>query len=471
MLPAMSESERSTESPKEAAPAAAETPEQAIDREVREKLTALDAEVDAGRVTMLTYNERRKALVTDARERKAKLQAAAPPPPGPDEPKADAKLDGSADAKRPEDKPSVPGWAQPKAMKHWSAGGRGDDPTVRKVHAPLGNGIGDGKAFFFLFGLRTASDNDQRFLAAEMEHIGDDIEVLRKNGYTVVVDPQGTREDFLGAVSGQGEGAAGLTPAGIYWSAHGAPDGSVLTCDGGELAPRDLDPNRVSKDLRLVIFGSCYVGSRVRTWRQALGGHPLVVGWGRPVTIDRVVQFLDPDPECTTGLGDLIARYIVGDAPIPGETPERYSPLADAALQGRVGNLADRVRAVAEKLDARWREQPKWLDIEVPLEDDRTRVCEVFIVDSAEPFSEGEPLLAVEADVGEWSGVVEPQLLFGAQSAPGYARVALVKGETDVPRIVTQGFLPLARVRDQDLAALVHQVAASADDLARRIFG
>ena len=101
----------------------------------------------------------------------------------------------------------------------------------------------------------------------------------------------------------------------------------------------------------------------------------------------------------------------------------------------------------------------------------RTEKRMQFVVDSTEPYNEGEPLLAVEADVGEITSVVDPAMLLAGFSNPGYARVALVKGETEMPRIVAQGFLPLARVRDTDLAALVYQVAAHADELEKRIFG
>ena len=176
--------------------------------------------------------------------------------------------------------------------KTWSVGTRTDDPTRRVVHPPAADGIGTGKAFLFLFGFRIHSPRDQEFLEKELKEIEDDIAVLRDAGYTVVVDPQATRQDLLDAVTGRGEGVEKLVPAGIYWSAHGSEDGSVQTCDGGFVRPDDLEPERVDPGLRLMIFASCYVGSRSRTWRKALGGRPMVVGWGRPVTIDRAVEFL-----------------------------------------------------------------------------------------------------------------------------------------------------------------------------------
>lgn len=361
--------------------------------------------------------------------------------------------------------------AEDRGVKRWSEGSRTDDPDARKVHPPLAQGIGSGKAFFFLFGFKKSSPVDQKMLEMELAHIDDDIEVLRNAGYTVVVDTQATRPELISAVGGNGEGAAGLTPAGFYWSAHGHQDGSVECCDGDRIKPEDLDEVEVSPGLRVAIFGACYVGCRSQTWRKALGGHPLVVGWGRPVTIDRAVDFLQPSPETETDLDDLIRRFLLTDAPLPGATTERYSPVAEAAARGRIANLQERVETLADMLAAPWREQEQFLEIRVPLDGGRFHVAKVFVIDSAEPFSEGEPMLGVEADVGELSALVDLNMALAGLGTPSYARVALVESDTDMPTIVAQGFLPLARVRDQDLAALVYQVAQWADTLEERIFG
>lgn len=355
--------------------------------------------------------------------------------------------------------------------KTWSAGTRTDDPTKRVVHPPTADGIGTGKAFLFLFGFRIHSPRDQEFLEKELKEIEDDIAVLRNAGYTVVVDPQATRKDLLDAVTGQGEGVEKLVPAGIYWSAHGSEDGSVQTCDGGFVVPDDLEPDRVDPGLRLMIFASCYVGSRSRTWRKALGGRPMVVGWGRPVTIDRAVEFLQSRADTETDLDDLIRRYLLADAPIPGEGGLAYAPVDDAASRGRLGDVPERLRTVVEMLGAKWRTEPHWVEVDVPLEDNRWEKAKVFVVESSEPYCEGEPMLAVESDVGELTAVVDPQMLLSGFGGPGYARVSLVKSGTDMPRIVVQGFLPIARARDQDLAALVYQVAQVSDHLEQRIFG
>ena len=245
--------------------------------------------------------------------------------------------------------------------------------------------------------------------------------------------------------------------------------GAIETCDGGTIRPEDIDPATVSPELRLMIFSACYTGSRSTTWRKALGGRPLVVGWGRPVTITRAVDFLTPDPDTDTDLDDLIERYLLKDTALPGAMTQSYSPLS--AQRGRIADLPERIEKVADLLRARWQEKDGHLQLYVPLPEGRKQLVEAFVIDCAEPFNEGEPLLAIQSDVGELSAIVDPALLLAGFGQPGYARVALISGETDMPNIVAQGFLPLSRVRDRDLAALIYQVASLGDALENRIFG
>lgn len=360
--------------------------------------------------------------------------------------------------------------AKKSGPKHWSEGGRSDDPNVRVVHAPLAEGIGTGKSFFFLFGYKRASTKDQEMMKQELAQIDDDIETLRKAGYTVVLDPQGTRDDFIAAVNGTGAGAEGLVPAGLFWSAHGHSDGALECCDGGTVQISDLEPEKVSPGLRLVVFSACYVGSRSRTWRKALGGKALVVGWGRPVTIERAVDFLVPDAETTTDLDDLIARWLLTDTALPEDTASVALPAAAATL-GRVGALPDRIKTIAEMLGARWREHENRLQLDVPLPGERSQVVDVFIADATEPFAEGELLFGAEADVGELSNLITAEMLLAGVGRVGWARIALVKSDTDMPRVVTQSFASWNNTTDQQLAAHVYQVAEKADSLERTIFG
>ncbi len=454
---------------------------------VRRELATLDAQKRDGKLTAFEHAAKRKTLLKGVAAQTKPRFGAAPTEPakptdhpaeGTAEPAAPDTTDGKKPAaeERPPEVKMPEAWAKKDKQrragpKTWTEGARTDDPTKRVVHAPVAEGFGTGKAFLFLFGFRIHSPRDQEFLEKELKELDDDIAVLRGAGYTVVVDPQATRQDLLDAVTGRGEGVEQLAPAGVYWSAHGSEDGSVQTCDGGHVAPDDLQPDQVHAGLRLMVFASCYVGSRSRTWRKALGGRPMVVGWGRPVTIDRAVEFLQSRADTETDLDDLIRRYLLTDAPIPGEDGLAYAPVDDASSRGRLGDVPERLRTVVEMLGAKWKTEPHWVQVDVPLEDRRWEQVKVFVVESSEPYCEGEPMLAAESDVGELTAVVDPATLLSGFGGPGYARVSLVKSGTDMPRIVVQGFLPIARARDQDLAALVYQVAQVADRLEQRIFG
>jgi hypothetical protein len=352
-------------------------------------------------------------------------------------------------------------------------GGIQEDKSLRVVHKPLASGIGTGKAFFFLFGFKIASEIDQGMLKREMEQIDDDIEVLRNAGYTVVVDPQASREDFMATLysEGAGEGVAGLIPAGFYWSAHGHADGGIETCDGSLVHANEVDTSKVNPGLRLAIFGACYVGARSTTWKKALGGKALIVGWGRPVTIERAVDFLEPDDATNTDLDDLIRRWLLTDDPLPDDSHEQEGVPDSPIKRGRIGELSGRIATISEMLAARWREVDNHLQLEVPLANQRTQLVDIFVADASEPFCEGEVLFGAESNVGELTALTDVSALLSSIGHAGYGRIALVKSETDMPRIVSQAFAPLSRSTDQHLAAQIFQVASKADALESKIFG
>lgn len=445
------------------------------DEALAAELARLDAEHTAGRLSTYEFNRARKAARERARaEQGAKRAEAEPGATAAEVAFSDpARAPEATPAAEPEPTPapaSAPqGWGDGGGTKHWEKRGRADDPSVRVVHAPTAPGIGDGKVFLFVFGLRTARDIDQKMVARELEQIGDDVEVLRAHGFTVVVDPQGSKQDFFDALYGEAEGASGLVPAGIYWSAHGHDDGSVECCDGSRVAPGDVDTARVSPGLRLMVMGACYTGAYARTWRKVLGGHPLVVGWGRPVTIDRAVEFLQSNPDTENDLDDLIARYLLADNPI-APLPEQ-GVQAPAYQAGSKVDLVERLPRIAELLGARYREQENWLEMRVPLPSGREHTVRLFTLLGQREFLEGRVLVATESDVGELSALVEIPALLQGIAAPGFVRVTLVKGRADMPDIVAQAFLPHAHASDVDIAALAFQTAEVGDDLERRIFG
>jgi hypothetical protein len=423
----------------------------------------------AGTITTYALNAGRRAALQAARERLGDAgteragtpSAASGESAGPSEPTA-----AEATAPLPED--AGPWAGTPSGPKYWSAAGRGDDPTVRVVHAPTAAGVGSEKAFLFLFGLKRSREIDRKMIERELAELDDDIATLREAGFTVVVDPQGSKQDFLQALYGQGAGVEGLVPAGLYWSAHGHDDGSIECCDAARVSPKDVDTARVSPGLKLVVFGACYTGAWARTWRAALGNHPLVVGWGRPVSIERAVEFLRQNPETDTDLDDLIARYLVGDAPVPApiasEAPEA------AAKHGRITELAERVERIAGVLSATAKPKDTWCDLGIPLPGEREHTVRLFVTHASHEYSEGKTLVAAEAEIGELTPLVETQALLGALAGPGFARISLVRGSADLPVVVAQGFMPLRHATDLEIAALAYEVALVADRLQQELF-
>lgn len=354
--------------------------------------------------------------------------------------------------------------------KRWTADAPSDDPSAREIHRPTGPGIGDGKAFLFLFGYKAASEKDRWMLGEELTKIGDDIDVLRAAGYTVVLDRQATRDDLRRAVAGDGAGVEGLVPAGVYWSGHGQADGSLECCDGATVAPGDLDPSTVDPGLRLMVLGACYVGAHAPAWRAALGGHPLVAGWGRPVTLERAVEFLEASDGPDVGLDDLIQHWLLTDAPIPPTPADDGLPPA-AVTAGRPGRLDRRMPALTEHLGAAYAEHDNHFDVTVPLPGGRSQVVQVFVTDGTEPFTEGMLLCGMESAVGPTSALITPGQLLARASRAGYGRVALVARGTGVPEIATQSFVPLTGTSTQQLAAHCYQVALHADGLQDALFG
>lgn len=364
------------------------------------------------------------------------------------------------------------GWrAKGPAVKSWSAGARTDDPKKRSVLGPTGEGLGKGRAAYFLFGFRAASPQDKVFVEAELEQLQDDFATLRAAGYTVVVDTEATQKDFLDTLAGKGEGAEGLAPTCLYWSAHGDEQGAMHASDGGTIAPPDVDPAKVHPGLRLVVFAACYVASRARTWRKQLGGLPLVVGWGNPVSLARAREFLQSRAETDTDLDDLLRRYVLAEEPLPPELPtgEGFSPAA--SLSGRVDDaLAARAEKLAAQLGGRCRREGGGLFVAVPLESGRHQEVKLFHSVSAQPYGEGAGLVGLETLVGALSTVADASALLRDLGAPGYARVALVQGDAEAPVIVSQAFLP-AGAEDRALLSALCEVARVGDLAERRIYG
>lgn len=346
--------------------------------------------------------------------------------------------------------------------------GESFDARPAVVHAPTASGPGDGMSVIFLFGFNPWDGTQRKFLELQMEKLQDDFETLRSAGYTVVVDTSACRKDFIAAAHGK---LGDLPPACVYYSAHGLDSGALESCDE-LIVPSDVVSDEVPEGLRLVVFAACYVGSRARTWRRHFGGRPLVVGWGRPVSIHRAAEFLEARAETETDFDDLVRRFLIQKEPIPPEPiwGAELSPMASAFA--RQADMLPRAKSLAPHLGVltEIKAEGPTAFLTVPTEMGRTQGVRIFLVDSAQPFMEGEALLGVESEVGEWSPVIETRSLLGTAAPPGFARVVIVRGSAEAPRIAVQGFIP-ANASEREAASLVHQVATVADRLEMRIFG
>src|SRR5258708_38297412 len=106
-----------------------------VDTKTQEQLDELVKLINEGKITMLEYNARRRALLHKG-DGGGPAGAAAPPP----APPPGGPATPSADPVRPT------GWVDRSGTKTWSAGARTDDPSLRKIYAPTEKGIGDGKS-------------------------------------------------------------------------------------------------------------------------------------------------------------------------------------------------------------------------------------------------------------------------------------------------------------------------------------
>ncbi|GAB7045767.1 hypothetical protein JCM9534A_08930 [Catenuloplanes indicus JCM 9534] len=153
--------------------------------------------------------------------------------------------------------------------------------------------------------------------------------------------------------------------------------------------------------------------------RAALGGHPLVAGWGRPGTLQRAVDFLEEGRESDVGLDDLIKAWLLTDAVLPAAPADPAGLPPAAVLGGRIGRLRQRFPTVVERLGAGWAAHDGHLDVTVPLPGGRSHVVQVFLVDSTDPFSEGVTLCGMEAGVGPVSPLITPETLPATTGTPG----------------------------------------------------
>lgn len=135
----------------------------------------------------------------------------------------------------------------------------------RKVLQPTGKS--NGQNFYFMYGLEGTLNKVVMRTPNKLAVI-DDISRLRAKGYTVIVDNKMTTADFKNALYDQ-------KAVGVVTLSHGG-DGYIVTSetkdsDEGFVGYRDIDKNKVSKNLKLAFFQACQVGTEQENWNKAVG--------------------------------------------------------------------------------------------------------------------------------------------------------------------------------------------------------
>ncbi len=189
------------------------------------------------------------------------------------------------------------------------------------VYEPIAQGPGNGQVFFVFFGFLSTADIDVAMRMTDIEHIGDDVAALRAAGYRVVVDLHGDLYGLNAALTGSHQEAQGFATAGVFWGGHGNEDGSIHTFDGGHIDPEQIAPEVSARGtVKLFVMSACHAGSHSGRWQKAIGPRAQIIGWGAPITNERAIEFLTPDPNSSKGFDDLIER-VLGARPVMGDAP------------------------------------------------------------------------------------------------------------------------------------------------------
>lgn len=146
----------------------------------------------------------------------------------------------------------------------------------RKVLQPIGKS--NGQNFYFMYGLERTFDKIA-MRGTNKIAVQDDILRLRSKGYTVIVDDKMTTADFKNAYYDP-------KAAGVVTLSHGG-EGDVVTIESkdspeGYISYRDIETNKVSKNLKLAFIQACQVGMEQKNWDKAIGQS--VIAWNYSVS-------------------------------------------------------------------------------------------------------------------------------------------------------------------------------------------
>ncbi len=109
----------------------------------------------------------------------------------------------------------------------------------------------------------------------------DEKALLRAKGYTVVVDNTATSREIVQALYDP-------RTSGLVFLGHGG--GGKLSTAGNSvfnpkwLGPQNIDPSKVSPNLRMAYFQSCSVGKQEAAWQKVLGPQTEIFSWSRYAT-------------------------------------------------------------------------------------------------------------------------------------------------------------------------------------------
>lgn len=135
--------------------------------------------------------------------------------------------------------------------------------------------------------------------------MSDDIKRLQELGYTVKIDYNATKEELKEALYDN-------RTAGIIWIGHGG-GGGVVDYNKNWIEHYDIEKDKVSKNLKMVVFEACQVGQKEKEWKETLNNAE-VIAWSRKVPNGEMMWFNTFSiRESAHALDTLIEKNLGGD--------------------------------------------------------------------------------------------------------------------------------------------------------------
>jgi hypothetical protein len=361
--------------------------------------------------------------------------------------------------------------------------GSGSTPASegREIFSPSGSGTGEGRAFYFCFGLPEANAQE---LAQERLSIQHNVQALTDHGYRVIVEPAATRQAFEAALYNEDPDLEGARTMGLLWSSHGDKFGRIQTAGDEWISLDEIDGSRVSPLLTCLVFSACHVGSFEENWKQALGG-ARIYGWGKPVSFERARDFYIPNGTLRTRLDGILERELsLPDGVILQTylcTQEKEEEWVTLDLEGdaelSVWDFTDLENAFDAAVnllllphdDATVSEEV--LSLRVHFEDGRRQSVNVFLSEgTVQTRAMGEEqLVFVESYVGPWSSIVDDAELLHHNTKLHLGHVQIFHGEQEM--LFVKGATGVRSATPQILAYMMEEISMHGDLLEEALFG